>query len=183
MQAYGDTVRGGAGMDLNPMSQEWMGFFSALAQVSGGLVGLVFVALTFNPQKLGAGGDPMLGELARVTFSDFLVMLLVSLVMLVPHATSGSVGYSIMSIGGFAAFRIARSLLRLRSHLRAGGWGMVQRFALSVLGHGFLAAAGVTLLAAQPNLDLTGSLLFSAVGLLLLSATRSAWLLVMPERE
>lgn len=170
-------------MDLYQMSQEWSGFFSSLAQVSGGLVGLVFVALTFNPQKLGVGGDPMLGELARVIFSDFLVLLLVSLVMLVPHATFGSVGYAMLTIGGVAIARIAGSLMRLRSHLRpgTGGWWIVQRFALSVAGHLLLVAVGWTLLAAKPDLDVAGSFLFSAVAILVLSGSRSAWLLVMPE--
>lgn len=165
------------------MSQEWSGFFSALAQVSGGLVGLVFVALTFNPQKLGTGGDPMLGELARMTFSDFLVLLLVSLIMLVPHVTAPNVGVNFLMIGGFALLRLARSLLRLRSHMRlgTGRWRIARGFALSTLGHVFLVVAGAELRAATPNLDLIGSLLFSAVALLLMSASSSAWLLVMPE--
>lgn len=170
-------------MDLNQMSQDWSGFFSALAQVSGGLVGLVFVALTLNPQKLGAGGDPMLGELARVTFSDFLALLFVSLVLLVPHTTASSVGATILGIGALGVLRIARSLVRLRSHLRpgTGRWHIAQRFVLSVLGYCFLVAVGAALLAAKPDFDVVGSFLFLAVATLLLSASRSAWLLVIPE--
>ena len=173
-------------MDLYQMSQEWSAFFSALAQVSGGLVGLVFVALTFNPQKLSAGGDPMLGELARVTFTDFLVLLMVSLVMLVPHATTASVGVTVLAIGGASVLRITHALVRLRRHLRpgTGGWRVAQRFALSVLGHVLLLAVGLTLLLPpKPDFDVTGSFLFTAVSVLLLSASRSAWLLVTPEER
>jgi hypothetical protein len=170
-------------MDFNPVAQEWSAFFSALAQVSGGLVGLVFVALTFNPQKLSAGGDPMLGELARVTFTDFLVVLMVSLVMLVPHSTRFSVGCTFLAIGSFTALRIVHSLLRLRTHLRpgTGAWQVVRRFALSAVGHVLLLSVGAMLLLPNPNLDVTGSCLFTAVTVLVISACRSAWLLVIPE--
>jgi hypothetical protein len=171
------------GMDLSPMLQEWTTLFSALAQVSGGLVGLVFVALTFNPQKLSRGGDPMLAELARVTFTDFLVLLFVSLVMLVPRPNAFSVAGTLLGIGGLATLRMARSLVRLRAHMRpgTGAWQVVQRFTLSVLGHLLLLAVGVMLLAPKPDFDQAGSFLFSAVSVLLLSASRSAWLLVIPE--
>jgi hypothetical protein len=170
-------------MDLYQMSQEWSGFFSALAQVSGGLVGLVFVALTFNPKKLGAGGDPMLGELARVTFSDFLVLLMVSLLMLVPHATVSSLGGAFVAVGATGALRILHSLVRLRAHLRPGQvrWGIVPRFILSVLGHLLNVVIGLLLLRGKPDTDVIGSLLVSTVVLLLLSASRSAWLLVTTE--
>jgi hypothetical protein len=161
------------------MTQEWSGFFSALAQVSGGLAGLVFVALTFNSRTLGADGDPVLSTLARQTFGDFVVLLLVSLIMLVPHASMGSVALALFISSGLAAWRILGSLLRLRRQLRRGSWEITQRFLLSALGHALLAAVGVELLRGNPVPDRTGSLLFGGVIMLLLSGCRSAWLLVV----
>lgn len=165
------------------MTQEWAGFFSTLAQVSGGLAGLVFVALTFNSRTLGVGGDPMLSTLARQTFGDFVVLLLVSLIMLVPHASMASVAAALLLSSGLAAWRILRSLLRLRHGLRhpTGGWTITQRFVLSGLGNLLIAAVGVELLRGNPVPDRTGSLLFGGVIMLLLSGCRSAWLLVVTE--
>jgi hypothetical protein len=160
------------------MTQEWSGFFSALAQVSGGLAGLVFVALTFNSRILGTGGDPVLSTLARQTFGDFVVLLLVSLVMLVPHASMASVAVAFFISSGLASARILRSLLRLRGQLHHG-WEITQRFLLSALGHALVAAVGIELLRGNPVPDRTGSLLFGGVIMLLLSGCRSAWLLVV----
>lgn len=154
----------------------------ALAQVSGGLVGLVFVALTFNAKALGVGGDPMLGALARQTFADFLLLLLVSLVMLTPHTAAANVGLIFLAFSVVDTLRILRNLLRLRRHLRgsAGNWEITRRFLLSALAHLLLAGVGIGLLShADPGLS--GSLLFSGVMLLLLSGCRSAWLLVMQD--
>jgi hypothetical protein len=84
-------------MDPNDIHIEnWSSFFGSIAQVSGGLVGLVFVALTFKPEMFGAAGDVGMRKLAGQVFSDFLNVLLVSLVMLIPYpgpwipASSGS---------------------------------------------------------------------------------------------
>jgi hypothetical protein len=100
------------------MTHDWANFFGALAQVSGGLVGLVFVALTFNSKALGVNGDPMLGALARQTFADFLILLLVSLVMLTPHMEAANVGLMLLLFCCVDTARIVQSLLRLRSQLR-----------------------------------------------------------------
>jgi len=50
--------------DFGQQTAEWGGYFSTFAQVSGGLVGFVFVALTFNG-KLVAAGNPALRDLWR----------------------------------------------------------------------------------------------------------------------
>jgi hypothetical protein len=170
---------------FSQMTQDWAGFFSALAQVSGGLVGLVFVALTFKPKDLGTGGDPMLGALARQTFSDFLLLLMVSLIMLVPRATAANLGLVLLGIGVVGSGRILAVLVGLRRHLRgsSGGWAITQRFMLSAVAHVTLAGAGAALLAAKASPDLSYSLLLSGVLLLLLSGSRSAWLLVLHEAK
>ncbi|MDE0856068.1 MAG: hypothetical protein OSA97_16760 [Nevskia sp.] len=168
---------------FSQMAQDWAGFFSALAQVSGGLVGLVFVALTFNVRALGVGGDPLLGALARQTFGDFVILLLVSLLMLVPHTSGANVGVILLGFGAIDAIRLGRTLIRLRRHLRgpSATWEVLQRFLLSGMAHLMLAVAGIGLIRGSSNSDLIGSLLFSGVILMLLSGCRSAWLLAIQE--
>jgi hypothetical protein len=168
---------------FSQMTQDWANFFSALAQVSGGLVGLVFVALTFNMRALGANGDPLLGALARQTFGDFVILLLVSLLMLAPHTTSANIGLILLGFTGIDAIRLARTLARLRRHLRgqSATWEVLQRFVVSGMAHLMLVLAGIELMRGINNSDLTGSMLFSGVILMLLSGCRSAWLLVIQE--
>lgn len=167
--------------DFAQMTQDWAAFFSALAQVSGSLVGLVFVALTFNAKALGVGGNPMLGALAQQTFADFLLLLLISLLMLVPHISAGNIGALFMIFSALDILRIVRNLLRLRAHLRApaGGWQVTRRYLLSGLAHIQLLWFGIDLIRGTSNVSLTFSLLFSGIFLLLLSGCRSAWLLLV----
>lgn len=167
--------------DFAQMTQDWAAFFSALAQVSGSLVGLVFVALTFNAKALGVGGNPMLWALAQQTFADFLLLLLISLLMLVPHISAGNIGALFIVFSGLDILRIVRNLLRLRSHLRApaGGWQVTRRYLLSGLAHIQLLWFGTDLIRGNSNASLTFSLLFSGIFLLLLSGCRSAWLLLV----
>jgi hypothetical protein len=171
--------------DFTQLFSAWSGFFSALAQVSGGLVGLVFVALTFNHKALGVGSNPVLAALAQQTFADFLLLLLISLVMLVPQI-------SVLNLGGLlAGFSIAdilrtlRKLFGLRAHWRtpAAGWQIMQRFLLSVVAHVLIAWAGVALLLGGATPSLEASLMFSGIIMLLLSGCRSAWLLLVHTGE
>lgn len=168
---------------FSQMTQDWANFFGALAQVSGGLVGLVFVALTFNARALGTGGDPLLGALARQTFGDFLILLLISLVMLTPHFASANVGATLLSFVAIDMLRLVRSLMRLRRHLRgpSGRWEVIQRFVLSGMAHLLLGLVGLELMRGNTAPGVTGSTLFAGIILMLLSGCRSAWLLVIQE--
>jgi hypothetical protein len=174
-----------AAYSFTQMAQDWANFFGALAQVSGGLVGLVFVALTVNAKALGAKGDPLLGALARQTFGDFVSLLLISLVMLAPTIGGVSVGVTLFSFVAIDTLRLAMNLLRLRRSLRGhiARREIVQRFMLSGTAHLLLAMVGLLLMMGETEPRVTGSMLFGGIVMMLLSACRSAWLLVVHELE
>jgi hypothetical protein len=166
---------------------QWNAFFSSTAQVSGGLVGLVFVALTFKPEAMGlsgSSGDIGLRKLARQTFADFINVLLISLLMLVPFSKI-QVGYSMTLIGVIGLQRVARSVIAVMRHGRgvAGGRKVLLRFWLSFLGNAALTAAGVGLGLHRIRMDVFWSLLFASLILLLVSGARSAWMLVMHDSD
>lgn len=167
-------------MGFEQMTHDWANFFGALAQISGALVGLVFVALTFNARLLGTEGDPLLGALARQIFADFLLLLIISMLMLTPHVVAFQVGLFFLLLSGMGLLRIVGNLLRSHRQLlgRASGWLIPQRFLLSAAGQVMLGWAGREMMRTPLDQGLVGSLLFTGVAMLMLSGCRSAWLLV-----
>lgn len=163
---------------------EWREFFSSVAQVSGGLVGLIFVALTFNG-RLGSQGDAALRDLARQTFADFLSILVLSLVFLVPHTLPANIALFTILLGALNALRILRALIRIRRGTAAGkaGWTLLQRFLLSMIGNAGLVLAGILLSKFPDGGPAFWSTIFASFVGLLLSGARSAWLLVVPDAD
>lgn len=167
------------------MTRDWSGFFGAMAQISGSLVGLVFVALTFNRQLLGDGKDPILGLLARQTFADFILLLLVSLVMLTPHMAAQDVGEFILALALLDVLQVTVGLWKQRAKLfrRATGWTLPQRFVLSIVGRVMLGWVGIELVRSDDGAAKIDLMLLSGVVMLLLSGLRSAWLLLTHEEK
>ncbi|MDB5973030.1 MAG: hypothetical protein JWQ90_5480 [Hydrocarboniphaga sp.] len=173
--------------DFHHQLMQWNSFFSSTAQVSGGLVGLVFVALTFKPEALGVAGkagDSGLRKLARQTFSDFINVLLVSLLMLVPYS-SNQIGIALGIVGGLGLWRAIQRIVSVaRGPVPGAARGQVmQRFGLSLLGNLFLFAAGTGTVMRLISDLMFWSFLFSSIILLLISGTRTAWLLLMHEAD
>ncbi|MGH8189843.1 MAG: hypothetical protein ACREP2_00165 [Rhodanobacteraceae bacterium] len=154
-------------------------FFSSVAQIGGALLGLIFVALTFNPKTLGMRHDPAMRGLAEQIFADFLMVMVVSLWLLVPQDDTHEIGAVVALIAVVGMVRFARNgLFPLLRDPRAAGLQTLQRFWLSLLGHiGFLVAGILLYQRTQPSI--VWSALVSSPILLLISGARSTWLLVI----
>ena len=150
-------------------------YFSAVAQVSGALVGLVFVALTFNPKALGADGHPALRSLARQTFDDFLLVLVASLLLLIPHIPPHGVGASLIALSGRGDLRLIQDFRRNRER----SWWMAQRIGLSLFGQSGVLVAGAMLLYPGFSPSTLWLTLNCSVLVLLLAGSRTAWLLLV----
>ncbi len=159
--------------------ENWLSFFASVAQVSGGLVGLVFLAMTFKPQLLGSAGDIGMRALARQTFSDFLNVLMVSLLMQVPYSNM-QISAFLAVIGVVGAQRVVRSVISVRRGASASDTRrpVLTRLYLSLLGNAALLSAGAVVLIRDSQLEVFASLLVTGLLLLLLAGSRSAWMLV-----
>jgi hypothetical protein len=62
----------------------WQPFFTTVATVAATLVGLLFVSLSINRDKITAGSNRLLLRIAQRSFSDFIIVLLVALFFLIP---------------------------------------------------------------------------------------------------
>lgn len=153
-------------------------YFGAIAQVSGALVGLVFVALTFNNKALGKDGHPGMRALAQQVFADFLQVLMLALIMLVPGISPPNLGIILIVLALAGSVRIARSLmplLRDADH-RGERVRLLRGFGLSLAGSVCFLVAGLLAISGTPYSDFW-SLLVSGTLTLLISGSRSAWLL------
>jgi len=165
---------------MNATLQSMAGYFSTVAQVSGGLLGLVFVAISFNTKVLGENGNPALRDLARQTFADFLVVLMVSLFALFPAGLNLPVGLLLISIATTGTLRIVRGfVLSVRAGERRPA--VLNRFGLSLLGHAGLFAAGAVALSDDLDVRQFEIFLLAATLILLIAGSRSAWILFVHE--
>jgi hypothetical protein len=92
----------------------WQGFYTTVAGLSAGLVGLLFVGLGLNPQIITKGGPTGMRVLAAQTFHNFLVLLVIALVALVPDNTAHSLAITLLIVGTQGVIRVALDLRRAR---------------------------------------------------------------------
>lgn len=166
--------------DYQTTLNSFANFYGAVAQISGSLVGLVFVALTFNSKALGNSGHRGLRALALQVFIDFLAVLVLALSMLVPHFPPQTLGLVLVVLAMAGIIRIVRSVIAIARDTNGGKERLMllQRFGPSLVGNTFLLIAGYLAVTGQCDGDTFWSLLISSALVLLLSGTRSAWLLV-----
>src|SRR5512136_3033009 len=104
MKPFGDIIR------------EWQPFYSALAAACATLTGLLFVALSINGELLRRKENAELMMIAQMTFGEFLMVLVVSLMFLIPHQAPIGLSTSLIVLGGIwtvSAILAARARRRL----------------------------------------------------------------------
>ena len=89
-------------------------FFVATAQIGGGLLGLVFVAMTFDRDRRGLVRDGAMHALAQQVYLDFLGVLVCSLLLIVPTLGRINHGLLLLVVGGVLAVRTVRGMAALR---------------------------------------------------------------------
>ncbi|MHB8634339.1 MAG: hypothetical protein ACYDBQ_10330 [Thermoplasmatota archaeon] len=90
--------------------QGWHDFFLLLGGACATLVGLLFVAVTLNIERLRAAGSGSTFALAERTFGSFLVLIILSLVVLIPDLDEPALSVTLLAVG---AAGLVRSLVRL----------------------------------------------------------------------
>ena len=156
-------------------------YFAAVAQVGGAMLGLIFVAFTFNPKALGKRER----NLAQQTFADLLMVLVTALALLLPSTPPKQVALATLAIALAGSVQMAWNLtLLLRSTPQArDARYLLRRYGVSLLGHAGLLAASVLFIGEGAAGATMRSLLLLSPLALLVAGSRSAWMLVVRNAE
>ena len=128
--------------------RDWQMFYATVATACATLTGLLFVALTLNTSILRRPENAHLLDMARQAFSQFILVLMVALVFLVPHQTPVGLGVALIALSSFYALAMASYLRKALSRGRQSRTGRVfsRGALLSIVGYVGVLAVGIAVL-------------------------------------
>jgi hypothetical protein len=152
----------------------WHDFYLACAAASATFAGLLFVGLSLHLRIVVT--HPEARSLARITLSDYFVILLVSLFLLTPTNESRQTGLELIGIAAVALALMTPASVRGIRERRARTLGLrvlISRFGLSMLGYLVLGVIGVLFYLGYSSAALTDLVVIVVV--LLVVAVRNTW--------
>jgi hypothetical protein len=170
-------------MDIYAQSiQEWQWFYATVAGACATVIGLIFVALSNNVDILTRRENAESMRLAKQTFSDIILVLLMALSFLVPRQGRGGLVLSLWVLALVWILAVQKSfreaLQEQKGHVRLGY--LLHVFGLSALG--CLGLILIGLLLRLGHIDSIHWLVF-VLAALLASAMRNAWYLLVHVRS
>jgi hypothetical protein len=94
--------------------RDWQSFYTTVAQSSVTLAGLLFVSLSLHRDLIMRSENARLLRLARGSFEDFLTVLMLGLVFLVPHQVPMGLAVALFVLGGSRGYEIVRQSIHTR---------------------------------------------------------------------
>lgn len=163
--------------------QEWQLFYATIAGSSATLVGLLFVALSVNPEAWSSAKNAGITALARRTFTTFLYVIGIALTFLVPRQTPPGIGLPLVLIS-ILGLRVTFGELvsaRRDSSPKSSTGSTPRRVALKIATFGLLIViAGVVLV--RGDAALLG-LMVAPMMFLLISASLNTWDLLVAVQD
>jgi hypothetical protein len=158
--------------------QNWFTFYEMIGGAAATLIGLLFVAVSVNAEKILGEAHTHSRLLAEQAFQNYLAVLIVTLFAFLPHMSLNSFGSIV--IGATAAWGVW-VLVRVFKSLSASAQGtsrvrMFRRYLLTLVGFAMLVYGGWNMAFRKAD-DHTNV----AIGLLMLliSATIVSWELLV----
>ena len=168
-------------MTVRDALASWQPLYLTAGAAAATLVGLLFVGLSLHIRVVVAQRD--VRSLARVTLTEFFVVLLVALALLQPTDSSAQVGYWLVAISVISGALIVRPVV---DGVRSGGGRigssmLIARFGVSALSFLGLAVAGALFIGGNTTAAL--DLLLPVLVLALVVAVRNTWDLLVTVAE
>ncbi len=162
--------------------QEWEIFYSTVALASVTLAGLLFVSLSIRQERMKEPAFRDIVKLARGSFGDFLYVLMLGLVFLVPHPAPIGLAVALFVLGASRAVGLLRQVYTMlrtptpklkQAHAQRGiVLHAIASIGLIVVGIEVIRGAMVAVYA-----------LVIVIAALLTSASWDAWLILVAEDE
>lgn len=152
----------------------WHDFYVTVGAASATLAGLLFVGLSLHLSIVVSHSD--VRQLARVTLTNFLSVLLIALFMLIPTSNPWQTGVELIISAAGAMLFVARAVTGARKEWQLHEMRsslLLTRFGLSFAGFAGQVAVGGLFIFSQTTLALGG--LVAVVLVLLMVAVRNAW--------
>ncbi len=153
---------------------DWRDFFAAVAGAAATLVGLLFVSLALSPAIMADDGPAGLRTWAGQTFHNFLMVLAVALVALVPDTGPVGFGLPLLMLGGWRVAGVVGDARRVRRDPAPEWRGqlVLTRFAGPLAG--YAATLWVGTQAVRGDVEAVGWLV-ATVFFLMMSAAGNCW--------
>ena len=160
--------------------RDWQLFYSTVALASVTLAGLLFVSLSLHHEAIKGRQDARKLALARGSFGDFLYLLMIGLVFLVPHQAPFGLAVALFVLGAARGIGILRQAVRPSGsrHGQRRGTGFLRDVALPALASLGLIVVGIEVLRGDM---LAIYALVLVVAALLATASWNAWLILVEE--
>jgi len=169
-------------MDFDEKIVLWQPFFTTVAAVSATLVGLLFVSISLNRERISAGANRELMRLARRSFSDFLLVLLIALFFLIPRQGQLALSLELAALGVFRVRWMTLQIIHaIKSEHKPANLVVVREYllpSLSVVGI-FCASCGIY----YYGILTVYYCVVPVIAVMLTRASWNAWLLMLLERE
>lgn len=169
-------------MSLAEVLQGWHDVYMTAGAAAATLAGLLFVGLSLHIKVVVS--DPNVRSLARVTYTEFVAVLLAALAMLQPADHPAQIGDWLLATAAVSAvltIRPAAHIFAGRASTTIGLATVLARFGIGAIAFVGIAAAGVVFLTGSP-VD-AADLLMPVIVLLVLVAVRNSWDLLVTVAE
>lgn len=163
-------------MTITEITKQWQMYYAMLGGATATLLGLLFVSLAIHSSAIHEEENSHFKRLARLTFSNYLMLLMLSLQMLVPIASAIQV---MVPLGGVALVGLFWTI-----HLRNKGLdksdpntGFFSRsYWMSLVSYLFLIALAWMF---KVSAELALYMMISPVLMLVITSVRNSWGLMM----
>lgn len=157
--------------------EAWAGLYEVAGLASAALAGLLFVTVSLHVDLLTGNRAAGIRTMARQTLTNFIVIVVISLIFQIPDATPLSTGVPLAAIGVLGCFEAIRLGLRIRQLSRQELTLVPQhliavRLLVPSASYGVVVAVAVTMLLGE-----TDGLYWNFVAVvgILLSAVLNSW--------
>ena len=168
--------------DFTQALESWGLFYSTVALASVTLAGLLFVSISIRQERMKEEAFQGVVNLARGSFGDFLYVLMLGLIFLVPHPEPVGLAVALFVLGISRLLGILRQIYSVSRPPSGGGDNAHgrRRITLSAIASLVLLIVGIEVIRHE-LVAIYG--LVIVVAALLTSASWNAWLILVAKDE